>query len=474
MGHLRERDVRFIERVVPRLGRADHGVLWLAGAAVMSLSGNRSARRAALRGTGSVVFASAAVNIAAQSLSADSVPSIHRFLRQPITRAFPSRHAASAAAFATAVTLESPWLGAALIPIAAGVAASRAHTDGHSPGEVLAGVAVGIGIAAATCRWWPLHPDEPAEAARPNVPVPALPAGQGLIAVVNSGAGSDVPAEIELRTLLPEADIRLCEGGDDLQLVLGQAAKDVGARGGALGIAGGDGTVNAAAVLAAEGGLPLAVFPAGTLNHFATDLGLPTLKSTADSVEAGCGGTVDLGRITVDGGAGAAGPSTYFLNTFSIGAYPELVRAREARETYLGKWPALCVGLLRVLADGTPSEVTIDGQHRRLWLLFAGNGRYDPPGFAPAYRRSLDDGLLDIRAVDGRHPFARTRLVTAFLTGTLARSRVYQATTVTRLRIGGMEEKGDYARDGEVSPAADTLILDKSPRALTVYLPVPH
>ncbi|WP_405595049.1 diacylglycerol kinase family protein [Streptomyces sp. NBC_01410] len=104
-----------------------------------------------------------------------------------------------------------------------------------------------------------------------NVPVPALPAGQGLIAVVNSGAGSDVPAEIELRTLLPETDIRLCDGGD-LQLVLGQAAKDVGARGGALGIAGGDGTVNAAAVLAAEGGLPLAVFPAGTLNHFATDL----------------------------------------------------------------------------------------------------------------------------------------------------------------------------------------------------------
>ncbi|WP_406263668.1 diacylglycerol kinase family protein [Streptomyces sp. NBC_00191] len=54
--------------------------------------------------------------------------------------------------------------------------------------------------------------------------------------------------------------------------MLGQAAKDVGARGGALGIAGGDGTVNAAAVLAAEGGLPLAVFPAGTLNHLATDL----------------------------------------------------------------------------------------------------------------------------------------------------------------------------------------------------------
>ncbi|MCX4670972.1 hypothetical protein OG453_30485 [Streptomyces sp. NBC_01381] len=68
-------------------------------------------------------------------------------------------------------------------------------------------------------------------------------------------------------------------------------------------------------------------------------------------MEAGHGGTVDLGRITGDG------TSRYFLNTFSIGVRP-----------------------------------------------------------------TLDDGLLDIRFVDAKHPFARTRLVTAFLTGTLARS----------------------------------------------------
>jgi hypothetical protein len=66
--------------------------------------------------------------------------------------------------------------------------------------------------------------DEPAEAARPNVPVPALPAGLGLIAVVNSDAGGDTPAEAELRTLLPMTDIRLCESGVDLHLVLDRAA----------------------------------------------------------------------------------------------------------------------------------------------------------------------------------------------------------------------------------------------------------
>lgn len=459
MKHLRGIDARLLARVA-----SAHPLLpWLAGAAVMGLSGNRGARRAALRGTGSLALTSAVVGISAKSAAS------HRIPFRPATPTSPSGHTAAVATFAAAVTLESPWLGTALIPLATAAAVLRARHTTRSPGDVLAGAAFGVGVAAATCRWWPVHVDEPADTARPNVSVPALPAGLGLIAVVNGDAGGDTPAEAELRILLPMADIRLCVSGVDLHLVLDQAAKDVLAHGGALGVAGGDGTVNAAAVRATESGLPLAVFPAGTLNHFAADLGLTTLQSTADAVEAGRGGAVDLGRVT-----SADGTGTYFLNTFSIGVYPELVRAREARESRLGKWPALCVGLLRVLADGTPRKVVIDGRRRRLWLLFAGNSRYDPPGFAPSYRRSLNDGLLDIRTVDGSHPFARTRLVAAFLTGTLARSRVYQATMVTRLRIDGMSAEEDYTRDGEVSPAADTLHLDKATHALTVYLPPPR
>jgi undecaprenyl-diphosphatase len=251
----------------------------------------------------------------------------------------------------------------------------------------------------------------------------------------------------------------------------------------ARGVAGGDGTVNAAALVAAEHGLPLAVFPGGTLNHFAADLGIFTVQDMAEAVEKGHGGSVDLGRITsrsvpgrvAPGGAGDAGraaETAYFLNTFSIGVYPELVRARESLEKYLGKWPALAVGLARVLVTGEPTRAVINGRERSLWLLFAGNGRYDPPGFAPSFRRSLDDGKLDLRAVDGSRPFARTRLLCAFLTGTLARSRVYQAAAVDRLRIDGLHATEHFAHDGEISPAGDSLLLDKVPHGLTVYLPV--
>lgn len=434
----------------------------LASLAAKALTGNRSTRRAALRGTGSLALACAAIQAATKVLDS------RRPLRQPPSDASSSHRTAGAAAFATAAALETPRLGAALIPVAAGIALARVRAGTPAPRHVLVDVAFGVGVAAATCRWWPLHHDKPADSARPQLPAPALPAGEGLVVVVNSDAGGEAPAEVELRALLPKADVRLCDAGEDLDTVLRQAAAQVQARGGALGVVGGDGTVNAAAVLAVDHQLPLAVFPGGTLNHFAADLGLVTLQEAADALEAGRAGTVDLGRVTGDGSC------AYFLNTFSIGVYPELVRAREARETALGKWPALAVGLLRVLADGTPVDVTLDGRPRRLWLLFAGNGRYDPPGFAPTYRPTLDDGLLDLRLVDAKRPFARTRLVAAFLTGTLARSRVYRETTVTRLRIDGVSKAGDYSRDGEVSPATDTLVLDKRSRALTVYLPAPR
>ena len=470
---------RGLEPVLPRLGRsANHGMLWLTGAAVMGLSRNRNARRAAMRGVGSLVLASTAANLVAKQLVGrrrpvtTAVPIARRLLRAPVTTSFPSGHAASAAAFATAVTLESPWLGAAAVPLAVAVAGSRVYTGVHYPSDVLAGAVLGAGMAALTLRWWPLRDDAPARTAPARVDMPALREGRGLVLVVNNSSGGPGSTEARLREQLPCADLRIREEDEDLVALLEQAAADVEAAGGdaALGVAGGDGTVSAAAMTAAGHRLPLAVFPTGTLNHFAADLGVFTLGDAVAAVQEGHGGSVDLGRVTpVGDGTGAVS----FLNTFSIGVYPELVRARESLQKYLGKWPALGVGLIRVLAQGQPTRVVIDGKERNLWLLFAGNGRYDPPGFAPSFRKSLDDGVLDIRAVDGSQPLARTRLAAALLTGTLARSRVYQAAAVSSLRIDDIRDATHYSRDGEISPTAKAFTLDKSLHALNVYFPQP-
>lgn len=168
---------------------------------------------------------------------------------------------------------------------------------------------------------------------------------------------------------------------------------------------------------------------------------------------------MDLGRVGED----------VFVNTFSVGLYADLVRFRERWEGRLGKWPAMLVGLVHVLRRSQPHEVEIDGQRRRLWLLFAGNGRYRPVGFAPTYRPSLAEGRLDLRLVDGAARWARTRIVVATLTRTLRWTRLYRATAPTTVRIGLPDTLPRMSVDGEVKPAPGDLVVRVDRRALLVY-----
>ncbi|KUJ64909.1 phosphoesterase [Streptomyces albus subsp. albus] len=490
MRHLSDLDKRLFIRVaasrlrgahpvLPRLSRAaNHGRLWWTAAAALATVGGTTARRAALRGLGSLCAASLATNTVAKWTvnrrrpEVDPVPLVRRLVQQPRTSSFPSGHAASAAAFATGVTLESTGYGALVIPVAAAVAASRVYVGVHYPSDVLAGVALGIGAAALTCRWWPPRPQTPAEA-RPRVSAPALPAGRGLVVVVNLGAGSG-PGTIltvadRLRSLLPEAEILERGAGDDLGALLDRAARRAAETGGALGICGGDGSVNAAARIAADRRLPLAVFPGGTLNHFALDAGVPDFEDAAHAVTQGEAIAVDLALATPT--KGRPEREAHFLNTFSIGVYPELVHLRERLEGRLGKWPAAAVALARVLRTAEPMEIEINGRPHRPWLVFVGNGRYSPEGFAPAYRERLDDGLLDVRVIDSEPPLARTRLVLAALTGTLGSSHVYSAVQVRRLSLAKLDQVGVRAFDGEVTEAPDALLITKLSGELTVYRP---
>ncbi|WP_052442858.1 diacylglycerol/lipid kinase family protein [Streptacidiphilus neutrinimicus] len=376
-------------------------------------------------------------------------------------------------AFATAVAIESPPLGAVAALVAAGAVGSRVRAGAGRPGDALAGAALGAGAAALTLRWWPRRNDHPATAAPPQVAAPALPTGAGLHIVVNSASGSgavgrlDSGATVEecLRAELPDAQIQVCHNSEDLPSMVDQAAALAAEAGGALGICGGDGSVNLAATVAARESLALAVFPGGTLNHFAVDLGTHSIGSTAQAVRTGSACAVDLGQVTTGTG------QRLFLNTFSIGIYPELVRARESLEGRWGKWPALAVALVHVMATARPVRLSVSGAPRTLWMLFAGNGSYDPPGFAPTHRSSLDGGRLDIRAIDGSHPFARTRLLLAFLTGTLGTSRVYRAARLTALDITDLQEVESLAVDGETFPAPDRIRLAKATAGLTVYRP---
>ncbi|MFF3686080.1 bifunctional phosphatase PAP2/diacylglycerol kinase family protein [Streptomyces sp. NPDC002187] len=457
------------EPVLPRLSRsANHGVLWFGTAtAIATLGRGARSRRAAVRGVASLALASAVINtVAKRSVRRsrpllDAVPVIRQLKRQPFTTSFPSGHAASAAAFATGVAMESKGWGAAVAPVAASVAFSRVYTGVHYPSDVLVGAALGVGAAFAVRGLVPTRSQLPPPSPSAAV-APALPDGEGLVVVANPRSGTADAADA-VRDALPLAEVVEC-APEELTSALESAAGHARA----LGVVGGDGTVNLAATVATAHGLPLAVFPGGTFNHFAYDLGIESVQDTCRALAEGDAVRVDLGRFTPgpDGGA----RSGHFLNTLSLGVYPELVRIRERWEARIGSWPAGVLAATRVLRGEHPLEVDVHGQRRPMWLLFAGNCMYRGVGPTPGHRENLADGLLDVRVVHaGRLP--GLRLLAAALAGPLSRSPVHAARPVHRLRVTGIADGTPLAYDGEVTKISGELVVEKKVAALTVYRP---
>ncbi|MFE1773596.1 bifunctional phosphatase PAP2/diacylglycerol kinase family protein [Streptomyces sp. NPDC059008] len=468
------------QQVLPRLTRsANHGLLWFGLAAGAAALGGRPARRAALRGVASLAVASATVNtlgkrsVRRRRPLLDPVPVIRQLTRQPFTSSFPSGHAASAVAFASGVAFENKWWGLALAPLAASVAFSRVYTGVHYPGDVLAGAALGAGAAFAVRGIAPTRA-QLAPPARPRAEAPALPGGRGLVVVANQGSGQrtgPLPNRIEeVHGVLPHAEVTVCGGPGGLPMdeALTEAAERARELGGALGVLGGDGSVNAAAAVAVRYGLPLAVLPGGSLNHFAYDLGIETHAAAARAVESGEAVAVDLARF----GAGPHREARYFLNTFSVGVYPELVRIRERWAGRIGAWPAGVLAAWEVLRTAEPLTLRINGERRAVWMVFAGNCQYRGLGVSPVRRHDLADGVLDVRVVHGGR-LARTRLLVAALTGSPRSTPVLGEARLSRLRLSGLPQGATVAFDGEVTSGEGELLLEKEREALTVYRLLP-
>jgi diacylglycerol kinase family enzyme/membrane-associated phospholipid phosphatase len=451
---------------------ADKSRLWWVVAALL-LTRKGPARRAALRGVAAIAGASLSANLIAKPVfprrrpAAEEVPEHRRLTRRPTSSSFPSGHAASAAAFTVAVAMESPKAGLAVAPLAAAVAYSRVHTGVHWPSDVGAGVLIGVGAAALTRHWWPLHPDIAARTAH-VAEAPLMRDGEDMLALVNRNSGIDGsdPTD-DVRFAWPKANLLYPDPRSDIRT---QLETEIEARGGsvrALGVAGGDGTVAAVASVAAEYGLPLALIPAGTLNHFARDVGVRSMPDADAATEAGTAVGIDLGAVDVLGGGEVA--HRWFVNTASIGGYPEMVRLREKLQQRYPKGLSAAIAAVRTLRRAKPIPVLLDGERTSLWLLFVGNGTYAPKGFAPSHRPALDTGLLDVRYLRADVPYSRLRFVLATLTNTLRTSHVYQERDLVSLEVRLLDGHRRLATDGEVGPLGNQFRFRSRPSALTIY-----
>jgi undecaprenyl-diphosphatase len=377
--------------------------------------------------------------------------------RIPTSTSFPSGHSASAAAFAVGAAIEAPRLALPLGALAAAVAFSRVYTGVHFPSDVLAGAALGAAVAGAGAVAVPAHRAPPRRlGTEPQRAQPPRPTGAGVTIIVNLDSGTaDGQTVAELTEALPDAEVLGLGPDDDVLGALRKAAE----RADVLGVAGGDGTIGCAAMVAIEADVPLLVIPAGTFNHFAKDLDLVELSDSVEALREGRAVKVDVGDVNGE----------IFLNTSSLGSYPEFVKVRERWQKSLGKPIAAAVAMITVLRTCPPLDAVVDGVPRRLLLLFVGSNDYRPHGFVPRWRARMNTGHLDVRLVDARERGTIWRLTAASLTANFYRTRSYVELHAPDVGIRITGNAGMLARDGEISDAPTDISYSVRREALTVY-----
>src|SRR5262249_30461744 len=127
------------------------------------------------------------------------------------------------------------------------------------------------------------------------------------------------------------ADPRLCLQEVSAGAIARAVAEQVAHGAERVVVAGGDGTLCSAATALVDRPAALAVVPAGTLNHFAQALAIPTDPRAALEVALrGVKRQVDVGFVN----------ERLFLNTSTVGAYVVFVRTRERLERWLGYYGA--------------------------------------------------------------------------------------------------------------------------------------
>lgn len=274
-----------------------------------------------------------------------------------------------------------------------------------------------------------------------------------IVANPSSGSADDGLAERAARRLAGADVVTL---SPDLDLA--GAVRSATSAGAVVVAAGGDGTVHAVLQHLVGGGT-LGVLPAGTLNHFARDLGLRDEDTALAALEAGVTRDVDVGALQ----------DRYFVNNVVLGLYPEIVRQRERSEDRLGKWRAAAAAAVGALRTARTLTGTVDagGDVRVLdaWMLLVGNNRYDMR--TGGGRAALDEGVLDVHLLR-RGPRSRIALGIAQGRPWGRRHVRTQAATVSV----SLREPRRMAVDGELGDPVDAIRCEIKPAALRVVAPV--
>jgi len=251
-----------------------------------------------------------------------------------------------------------------------------------------------------------------------------------------------------------------CQQGGELAALIRGLADEVSC----VILAGGDGTMNAAAPALRDTSLPLGILPLGTANDLARTLSIPNdPEAAAGVILAGRTRTLDLGTVN----------EIPFFNVASLGLSVTVTRRLDrAVKRRLGALAYPAAALMTILrASRFRATLRADGEEMSVSTLqiAVGNGRYYGGGMVVEEGASIEDGTLDVYSLE---PKARWRLLfmaRAFRAGEhdkLNGVRTFRCKTVTVTT----RRPRDVSADGEIvtrTPANFAVL----PRAVRVFVP---
>jgi diacylglycerol kinase family enzyme len=235
-------------------------------------------------------------------------------------------------------------------------------------------------------------------------------------------------------------------------------------------VGGGDGTVSAAAGIAAGSDIALGVLPLGTMNFFAKSLAVPLdMKAAAEALAAGEIATADI--ATVNGRT--------FVHALALGLHPRMIAEREKLDynSRYGKMLGSARAFLRVIRNPRRFGVSIrtDGKtvDRRVAGVVISNNPFGE-GHMP-YADRLDAGVLGLYLTTAESLPDLARVTAAAAFGKAEASPLIENLTTTTAEIRlGRHKSVPITLDGELVHLPGPLKVEIVAGGLKVLRPRPE
>jgi diacylglycerol kinase family enzyme len=190
---------------------------------------------------------------------------------------------------------------------------------------------------------------------------------------------------------------------------------------------GGDGTVRAIAEATMHTGVPVGIIPRGTGNLLARNLNMPVgdVRKAVDIAFTGRDFAIDVASAETDGPMGPK--SAIFLVMAGLGLDAAMAAMTNPKLKARIGWLAYLSPILQAAFKNERQELTVvleDGQHshRRQHTAIIGNCGVLTGGFLLMPEAKLDDGLLDVLALDPQSVFGWTRILRRVAVGSALRN----------------------------------------------------